>query len=55
MKHQCEIVRDLMPLYLDGIASGQSRQMVDEHLSECSECSALFSKMNNSDLELEVK
>lgn len=55
MKHQCEIVRDLMPLYLDGVASGQSRQMVDEHLSECSECSALFSKMKNSELELEVK
>ena len=55
MKHQCEIVRDLMPLYLDDIASGQSRQMVDEHLSECSECSALFSKMKNNELELEVK
>lgn len=55
MKHQCEIVRDLMPLYLDGVASGQSRQMVDEHLSECSECSALFSKMKNNELELEVK
>ena len=55
MKHQCEIVRDLMPLYLDGVASGQSRQMVDEHLSECSECSALFSKMKNSELEIEVK
>ena len=32
MKYKCEIVRDLMPLYLDGIASTQSRQMVDEHL-----------------------
>lgn len=55
MKYQCEIVRDLMPLYLDGIASEQSRQMVDEHFSECKECTALFSKMKNNELEREVK
>ncbi|MGM9596709.1 MAG: zf-HC2 domain-containing protein [Eubacteriales bacterium] len=55
MKHQCEIVRDLMPLYLDGIASGQSRQMVDEHLSECRECTEMFSKMKDNELEREVK
>lgn len=55
MKYQCEIVRDLLPLYLDGVASGQSRQMVDEHLSECKECSALFSQMKNNELEIEVK
>ena len=55
MKYQCEIVRDLLPLYLDGVASGQSRQMVDEHLSECRECSELFSQMKNSELEIEVK
>lgn len=55
MKYQCEIVRDLMPLYLDGIASGQSRQMVEAHLSECKECSDLFSQMKNNELEIEVK
>lgn len=55
MKYKCEIVRDLMPLYLDGIASTQSRQMVDEHLSECKECTTLFSKMKNNELEREVK
>lgn len=55
MKYPCEIVRDLMPLYLDGIASGQSRQMVDEHLSACKACSALFSQMKNNELEIEVK
>ncbi|MGM9653044.1 MAG: zf-HC2 domain-containing protein [Eubacteriales bacterium] len=55
MKYRCEIVRDLMPLYLDGIASGQSSLMVEEHLSECKECSALFSQMKNSEWETEVK
>ena len=55
MKYQCEIVRDLMPLYLDDIASEQSRQMVEAHLSECKECSALFSQMKNDELEIKVK
>lgn len=55
MKYPCEIVRDLLPLYLDGIASAQSSLMVEAHLSECSECSALFAQMKSSELEAEVR
>lgn len=55
MKYPCEIVRDLLPLYLDGIASAQSSLMVETHLSECSECSALFAQMKSSELEAEVR
>ena len=55
MKVQCEIIRDLLPLYLDGIASEPSRQMVEAHFSECSECNALFSQMKNNTVENEVE
>lgn len=55
MKYQCEIVRDLLPLYLDGVASEQSKQMVEEHFSECGECRALFAQMKNDTVENEVE
>lgn len=35
---QCEIVRDLLPLYIDDVCSEESRQLVEEHLSSCSGC-----------------
>ena len=38
MKHECEVVMDLLPLYHDGVCSEKSREMVEEHLAECAEC-----------------
>ena len=45
MKHDCEVVRDLMPMVLDGTASEKSRAMVDEHIEECEPCKEVFSEM----------
>lgn len=41
MKLSCQIIRDLIPLYEDGVCSQESREAVLEHLSECEECRAL--------------
>jgi hypothetical protein len=38
MKITCNIIRDLMPAYVDGTLSEDSRALVDEHLGECEEC-----------------
>lgn len=40
MKHNCEIVRDLLPLYAEQIASPASTALVEEHLAECPACRA---------------
>lgn len=34
----CEIIRDLIPSYVDGICSQSSREAVEEHVEECAEC-----------------
>lgn len=34
----CNIIRDLLPLYVDGIASPQSTAAVRAHLAECEAC-----------------
>lgn len=40
MKISCEIIKDLLPLYLDGVSSNDSKVMVEEHLAECDSCKA---------------
>ena len=34
----CDIVRDLLPLYHDGVASRTSEEAVEEHLASCEDC-----------------
>ena len=45
MKYDHDIIRDLMPLCIDGIASEKSRKAVEEHMAECSECKAEWENM----------
>ena len=37
-KISCNAVRDLLPLYIDGVVSEETKSEVEKHLSECSEC-----------------
>ncbi|MBM6802478.1 zf-HC2 domain-containing protein, partial [Mediterraneibacter glycyrrhizinilyticus] len=38
MKISCNIIKDILPLYLDGVVSDDTRQMVEEHLRTCDQC-----------------
>lgn len=38
MKIQCEIIRDILPLYAEDMVSQPTRAMVEEHLGECDSC-----------------
>ncbi len=38
MKISCNIIRDLLPLYAEDLASEDTRALVDEHLHECEDC-----------------
>ena len=38
----CEIVRDLLPLYVDGMVSDVSKKGIDNHLEHCTECSEIY-------------
>jgi hypothetical protein len=37
-KITCEVVKDLLPLYVDNIVSEESKKLVQEHLNGCEEC-----------------
>lgn len=48
MKISCEVIKDLLPLYQDGICSDESRKIVEEHLQSCDECRELLDNMNQT-------
>ncbi|MGN0605072.1 MAG: zf-HC2 domain-containing protein [Oscillospiraceae bacterium] len=39
---KCEIIKDLLPAYSDGVCSEETKKAIDEHLKECNECSDLL-------------
>ena len=41
----CELIRDLMPLYADDQASDASRQYIEEHTARCPACKKLLDEM----------
>lgn len=45
MKISCNIIRDLLPLYVEDLASEDTRAMVDEHLHDCEECTKICDSM----------
>lgn len=47
MKISCEIIKDLLPLYHDGVCSKESNEMVEEHLSDCENCKAELLAMDH--------
>lgn len=45
MKMDCDVIRDLLPLYLEGIASEGSCKLIEEHISCCESCKAVLEQM----------
>jgi predicted anti-sigma-YlaC factor YlaD len=46
MKLSCEVIRDLFPIYHDGVCSGGSKALVEEHLAQCEGCRAELKAMD---------
>lgn len=51
MKLPCEIIRDLLPLYHDGVCSEVSKTLVNEHLRDCKDCAKALRKI---DIDIDV-
>ena len=47
MKESCEVIKDLLPLYHDGVCSNDSAAMVKNHLAECEDCANELMNMDN--------
>lgn len=46
--NNCQIVRDLIPLYVDDVASEESKKLVNEHIESCVECKKMMEDMKGT-------
>ena len=53
MKIQCEIIRDILPLYAEDMVSKPTREMVEEHLADCEGCTAELIALKKTPLNVE--
>lgn len=51
----CNVNKDLLPLYVDDVCSEESKDLVEEHLSECEECQDYYEALKEGIPEAKVK
>ena len=49
-KKQCDIIKDLLPSYVDGICSEASKLWIEEHLAECETCRQTMEMLKNTEI-----
>lgn len=45
MRITCDVIKDLLPLYAEGMTSEDSRVLVDEHICGCESCQKVLAEM----------
>ena len=55
MKIDCDVIKDLMPLYAENMASEKSAALIEEHFTECEDCRQLYEEMKQPEPEVEFK
>ena len=51
MKYDCDVIRDLLPLYADKACSENSQKIVEEHLQECPDCRGVAGMLLETEIE----
>ena len=46
-KSDCNIVKDLLPTYIDGLCSKESKEFIEDHLRNCVDCKEVFEMMQD--------
>ena len=50
---KCAIIKDLLPVYCDGLASDETKEEVEKHLAECDECRNICKSMKEAVPEIQ--
>ncbi|WMJ77125.1 MULTISPECIES: zf-HC2 domain-containing protein [unclassified Sedimentibacter] len=45
MKITCNVIKDILPLYVENMVSNDSRAMIEEHIEQCQECKVYLDEM----------
>ncbi len=52
MKIECNVIKDLLPIYIDNCCSIESKQLIAEHLKECELCNDSYKHMKASIIDM---
>jgi hypothetical protein len=52
-KYPCDLIEDLIPLYIEEDVSNTTKEIVEEHIKECKKCSLLVEEYADSELVIE--
>ena len=55
MKNECDVIRDLLPLYADDACSEGSRELVEDHLPNCPGCREMLQSLRQTEIENDLK
>ena len=47
MKNECNIIKDILPLYAEKMVSEDTVDFIEEHLKNCPACSSDYQSMQN--------
>ena len=50
MKISCNVIKDILPLYVEDLASEESRSVVEQHISSCDKCKKELEDMQSTDI-----
>lgn len=48
MNVSCDVIRDLMPLYIEGLLTDDSVRLIEKHLESCEKCQHVLDEMTHS-------
>jgi len=48
---KCEVINDMLPLYVDGVCSAETRKLVEEHVCNCEACKSLLEVLQEDEKE----
>lgn len=51
---KCEVVEDLITLYVDNVASEESNKVVEKHLEECVKCRSFLEVLKRDEINLDM-
>lgn len=51
MKDKCNIVKDLLPSYIDGLTSRESNEFIKEHIKTCNDCKEEINKYKSIEIK----
>lgn len=49
---ECDVIKDLLPSYIDKVSSDATNNLVEQHLKKCKDCSTKLKEMNE---EIDIK